>query len=58
MFDAAVRAALAQIPQQMVQAWPVVVGFARANPLTTVLIVAGLLIGGGEGVRRPAYGRR
>lgn len=58
MFDSAIRGALAQVPQQMAQAWPVVVGFARTNPLTTVLIIAGLLIGGGDGVGRPVHGRR
>jgi hypothetical protein len=57
MFDAAIRDAIADVPRQLTQVLPVVVEFARTNPLTVVLIVAGLLIGGGGNAQRPASGR-
>jgi len=46
MFDAILFGALREIPRQLVDAMPVVLAFAKANPVVTMIIVGALMIGG------------
>jgi|GEM_PF-3316942 len=54
MMDAILVEMLREIPRQMADAVPVVLAFAKANPLIATLIVAALMFGGPSGRRTAA----